>query len=100
MEIPVEDGDRSLSKWAYDNAIKVLLTLAVGAWGLAFAAWAANVNDAKVAYVAGQKEMTDALRAQQDMREKYAVLKDRQDRVILVLDELEKRVRFIEVSEH
>ena len=100
MKIPVEDADRSLAKWVYDNAVKVLLTLAIGAWGLAFAAWSSNVNDAKLAYVAGQKEMTDALRQQQDMREKFVLVKDRQDRVILVLDDLERRVRILESEDH
>jgi hypothetical protein len=84
--------------WFYENAVKVLMSIAIGAWGLAFAAWSTNVKDAKEAYVAGQQELTDALKVQQDLRERLVLVKDRQDRVIIVLDDLERRVRALEVG--
>ena len=92
-------GD-GIKNWAYENAIKALLTIAMAAWGVAFSVWATNVKEAKEAYVSGPKEMTDAIKVQQDMREKYAVIKDRQDRVILVLDDLERRMRLVELADH
>jgi hypothetical protein len=89
-----------MTHWLYENAIKALLTIAVAAWGIAFAAWSRSVDDARDSYIEGQAALTAAINQQQSLRELLLVVRERQDRVILVLDDLEKRVRLLEVRAH
>jgi hypothetical protein len=89
-------------QWLYDNALVGLATIAFGAW-------AVNVSQAKDAYIAGQKTLietqTQVLRnqdlimsEQRVQREQLLVIKERQDRNTTWLNDLESRVRNIEVG--